>query len=246
MDELIFEGFKYISSKRAAEVTGYAKDYVGQLCRTGKVKARLVGRTWYVEEVGILIHRKLPKEARALETVGEKGESQAWIAEKTELEAISPDIEARKDSRVSDRQENITLQGREVLIKTESAIPDIEGTEEVNKLEQHEENNKEFRQAEAPQGVDLATAREIMLASILKRTREEVLPEKDSWSQNSYLAKTITAVLLAFLFSIGVNILLVRVDTATPNSISSQVRVTTVASSIVSLKLYLELFSRGE
>jgi hypothetical protein len=57
MDELIFDDKRYISSKQAAKVTGYAKDYVGQLCREGRVPARLVGRSWYVLESGIKDHR---------------------------------------------------------------------------------------------------------------------------------------------------------------------------------------------
>lgn len=57
MDELVIEDKKYLSSKKAAKMTGYAKDYVGQLCREGKVEARLVGRNWYVLETSIMDHR---------------------------------------------------------------------------------------------------------------------------------------------------------------------------------------------
>lgn len=57
MDELTIEDKKYLSSKKAAKLTGYAKDYVGQLCREGKVEARLVGRNWYVLEGSIMEHR---------------------------------------------------------------------------------------------------------------------------------------------------------------------------------------------
>ncbi len=57
MDELVIDEKKYISSKRAAKVTGYAKDYVGQLCREGRVPARLVGRGWYVLESALQDHR---------------------------------------------------------------------------------------------------------------------------------------------------------------------------------------------
>lgn len=57
MDEITIDEKKYISSKRAAELTGYAKDYVGQLCREGYVKATRVGRSWYVLEAAILDHR---------------------------------------------------------------------------------------------------------------------------------------------------------------------------------------------
>lgn len=58
MDELTLKGERYISSKRAAEMTGYTKDYVGQLCRAEKIDARLVGRNWYVNERSIFAHKK--------------------------------------------------------------------------------------------------------------------------------------------------------------------------------------------
>lgn len=54
MDELEIKGKKYISSKRASELTGYAKDYVGQLARAGKIPGSRVGRAWYVEEEALL------------------------------------------------------------------------------------------------------------------------------------------------------------------------------------------------
>lgn len=57
MEQLLIGEKNYISSKRAAQLTGYAKDYVGQLCREGRVPARLVGRSWYVLESAIRDHR---------------------------------------------------------------------------------------------------------------------------------------------------------------------------------------------
>lgn len=57
MDEILIEEKKYISSKQAAKITGYAKDYIGQLCREGRVPARLVGRAWYVLESALQDHR---------------------------------------------------------------------------------------------------------------------------------------------------------------------------------------------
>ena len=50
MDELIFAGNKYISSKRASKLTGYTTDYIGQMCRGDKIDCRLVGRNWYINE----------------------------------------------------------------------------------------------------------------------------------------------------------------------------------------------------
>lgn len=57
MDELIIDEKKYVSSKQAAKITGYAKDYVGQMCREGRIPAQLVGRSWYVLESAIREHR---------------------------------------------------------------------------------------------------------------------------------------------------------------------------------------------
>lgn len=56
MEELEIQGKKYISSKRASKITGYAKDYIGQLARAGKIAATRVGRAWYVSEAEILKH----------------------------------------------------------------------------------------------------------------------------------------------------------------------------------------------
>lgn len=36
-----------ISLSQAAEITGYHQDYLGQLCRLGKLKAAKIGRNWY-------------------------------------------------------------------------------------------------------------------------------------------------------------------------------------------------------
>lgn len=58
MEELVIEGKTYLSSKRAAKVSGYAKDYIGQLCREGRVEAKLVGRSWYVYEPSLKEHQE--------------------------------------------------------------------------------------------------------------------------------------------------------------------------------------------
>jgi len=59
MEEIEIQGRKFISSKRAATITGYAKDYVGQLAREEKVPATRVGRAWYVDESAIRSHAGL-------------------------------------------------------------------------------------------------------------------------------------------------------------------------------------------
>ncbi|MBX4188415.1 MAG: helix-turn-helix domain-containing protein, partial [Candidatus Doudnabacteria bacterium] len=51
--ELFLEGKKYIPSKLVATLFHFNQDYVGQLCREGRVVSRKVGKAWYVEENSI-------------------------------------------------------------------------------------------------------------------------------------------------------------------------------------------------
>lgn len=53
-----FDGKDYVSSSRAAKLTGYNPDYVGQLARAGKVLSRQIGKRWYIEREGLLAHKK--------------------------------------------------------------------------------------------------------------------------------------------------------------------------------------------
>lgn len=101
MDELTIGDKIYISSKQAAKITGYAKDYVGQLCREGRVEARLVGRNWYVLESSIREHR-FGGETKAVDIApepleeGKPSPTTAWEAPKyapVEEEALMPPLE---------------------------------------------------------------------------------------------------------------------------------------------------------
>ena len=59
VDSLVsFDGKDYISASRAAEITGYHADYVGQLARSGTIVSRQVGNRWYVDREAILSHKK--------------------------------------------------------------------------------------------------------------------------------------------------------------------------------------------
>jgi hypothetical protein len=57
-ESLIIEGKQYISARRAAEIAAYSNDYVGQLCRSGKLACRMVGRFWYVDEKSLRKHQQ--------------------------------------------------------------------------------------------------------------------------------------------------------------------------------------------
>jgi hypothetical protein len=115
MNELTLDGKVYVSSKRAAEITGYAKDYVGQLCREGHVEARLVGRNWYVLESSIREHRFGPRSegsvvtsAKEMPTTWEapryESETPAYIAPISTREATAPVPVAPNEPVMSDMQ----------------------------------------------------------------------------------------------------------------------------------------------
>lgn len=55
--DLYFDGATYISAKRAAKISGYVNDYIGQLCRDGKLQAKMVGRSWYVSLESLIAHK---------------------------------------------------------------------------------------------------------------------------------------------------------------------------------------------
>ncbi len=57
-DSIILEGKIYISARRAAKIINYAQDYIGQLCRSGKLDCKMVGRSWFVTEESLLSHRE--------------------------------------------------------------------------------------------------------------------------------------------------------------------------------------------
>lgn len=56
--DLYFDGKKFISASRAAKLSGYVTDYIGQLCRDGKLDSRMVGRSWYVSLDSLVAHKK--------------------------------------------------------------------------------------------------------------------------------------------------------------------------------------------
>lgn len=123
MDELTLDNKKYLSSKQAAKVTGYAKDYVGQLCREGRIDARLVGRNWYVLESSILEHRfgaddKKDEEIKPEITPQDAWETPRYIAEEA---PIVPEL-APKPKEVGPLPTlNTSTEGRAHLADMQSA-----------------------------------------------------------------------------------------------------------------------------
>lgn len=62
--DIILDEGKYISSKRASEMTGYAQDYIGQLSRGGLIDARRIGGLWYVSMDSLLAYKNKSEEVK--------------------------------------------------------------------------------------------------------------------------------------------------------------------------------------
>lgn len=57
MEVITIDGVEYVKAAQLARQFKYTSDYVGQLCRAGKVDAKLVGRTWYVNPDSLAGHK---------------------------------------------------------------------------------------------------------------------------------------------------------------------------------------------
>lgn len=103
MKEITLNGRTYLSTKRAAEITGYTTDYVGQLARKGSVAAEQVGRNWYVAEDAIKKHKfgeyagavmeEKEADAPALEILVEGAEEVASTPAEQKEEQVSSELE---------------------------------------------------------------------------------------------------------------------------------------------------------
>lgn len=152
MDSIDIQGKKYISSKQAAERSGYAQDYVGQLARSNKVPATRIGRTWYIDEEAILEHAgvRVPQKTAHSTPQSSLGQVMPTQATKTSLKAL--------------QQGNAPSQG----LKTWSSIAYLEDTADllpkISKREQEEHQVKINRIASNNIAVSSKATKEISVA----------------------------------------------------------------------------------
>ncbi|MBU1754916.1 hypothetical protein KKH81_01360 [Patescibacteria group bacterium] len=165
MNELIIDDKVYVSSKRAAEITGYAKDYVGQLCREGRVQARLVGRSWYVLEDSIKAHRFGEEEVESPESdledgpvvveapryVVEEVPSMPQMVEREDVATVEHEAEVKSEA-LSDMQEAwqewFEQKQEEILDVKEEVIEELE-RQEVEKTPEEVSINTPWSQIQS-------------------------------------------------------------------------------------------------
>src|SRR3989338_4086292 len=59
MTGIKIEEEKFIPSRDASKLSGYDPDYIGQLCRGGKLECKRVGRIWFINEKSLVGHCRL-------------------------------------------------------------------------------------------------------------------------------------------------------------------------------------------
>jgi hypothetical protein len=152
-DSLILEGIQYISSKRAADLTDYTKDYVGQLCRAKKVDAHLIGRNWYVSEEGILAHKRgegkhskkkadaddisIAEEPIELEMTSEPESADASVTDETKTDqAVKEDsVEEKTDAVKKNELEDFVDDGEYII-----PVRHVGTAGEVNKVSERQDS----------------------------------------------------------------------------------------------------------
>jgi len=139
-NELYFNGQKYISSKRAAEETGYTNDYIGQLCRAGKVEGRLIGRTRFIEEKSILAYKKMSEKEQKSSNAEDTKNIDAWselifgksgIRQNSDNELENKDISPERVQDISE-QRKIKLN----VVKRDTNIPVINKKIKTNEVDE--------------------------------------------------------------------------------------------------------------
>lgn len=148
MHELLLDGKRYISSKRASEIATYSKDYVGQLCRAGKLDCRLVGRTWYVNERSIYSHKLHIQET--LQTI--EGDRQGAVKSEAPVVAHS-----RVSVTGNAGAENVAIGAITPPVQAATAIPIIRDSKSHH--EPVSDGVVPHKPNLSPKNVDLAKAR---------------------------------------------------------------------------------------
>ncbi len=110
MDTVMFDGVQYVKASVAAKEFHYTSDYIGQLCRSKKIDARLVGRTWFVSPKSIREHKqtKYQKTSRVDDAQDTVNDTKIPPKTKPSRKEISPVITSKTAKLMS----NNALQAR--------------------------------------------------------------------------------------------------------------------------------------
>ena len=179
MDEILIEDKKYVSSKQAAKMTGYAKDYIGQLCREGRVPARLIGRSWYVLETAIQDHRfgadqkESGREDTSAPVLPQTWESPRYEAASSEF---LPSAGRSQDNSAESAPENREIDGQHLQDSWKAWFDQVGDI--TQKVEVAPEPEKEDEEPQEPEASTNDGEVNIPIRTVYQAPPEELLPPR--------------------------------------------------------------------
>lgn len=114
-----------ISLSQAAEISGYHQDYLGQLCRMGKIRADKIGRNWYTTQTelkillsgqGLDLEDSDEDTGSASEVVMEQVQS---VKQVTPIQRQVTDIVKVRNSVVVDSEVISEVEGMDIALRTQ-------------------------------------------------------------------------------------------------------------------------------
>lgn len=118
-EELSLDGKIYLSSRRAAQMSEYAQDYIGQLCRAGHADCRRINGLWYVTMESLDAHKIASAEVRA-QAFAQLGATDARVSQNDTILSFSGEeyVSARHGSELTGyNQDYVTQLARSGKIK---------------------------------------------------------------------------------------------------------------------------------
>jgi len=189
--ELSFDGKTYVSVSRASKKLGYTADYIGQLCRAGKIDAKMIGRTWYVEWDSLRNHKK-SKQNRVRRT-----------AEEVRLERLG----GSKTTYILDEElptlSSLSAENNFNKISNEKlfVLPNIQDEDCPPKEYLKKIDDKKFSENKKLSTPPIAT--ENWLPKLIKKDQKIISPYlKDKKFSPRYLNKIAGLLILIFVFTI--------------------------------------------
>ena len=162
METISVGGENYVKASSLARELGYTADYVGQLCRSGAVKAQMVGRSWYVHEPSLREHKKSRYRSTAAKSKTELGKALTSAASTSSVSlADQPNYLSKHSARYE---------------SDESALwpetPEKESVISVKEQKREETDNAIDDSVEVPE-----VTKDTHVVP-LKRSRERILPQQ--------------------------------------------------------------------
>jgi hypothetical protein len=135
--ELFFDKKRYISTKESSKISGYSSDYIGQLCRSGKLDCKRISNTWFIFSDSLDDYiKENGKPSKALKAIERKKVLKTQTPVKQEsLNAIKEEIVARVESE--------SLVSNDASVSKQDSVVDLV-TKKNNEVVGVAKNNKKL------------------------------------------------------------------------------------------------------